>query len=370
MKTSQYWKKDPISNIIVNSLSNLPTPKSISFMWNIGFILGIIISLQLITGLVLSINYIASRDIAFNSVIHIIRDLDSGWIIRYTHINGASLFFILLYTHIGRGLYFNAFITTPIVWCSGVVIFLTSMATAFIGYVLPWGQISFWGATVITRIISAIPYVGLTVTQWLWGNFSVSQPTLNRFFSLHFIIPIFIIVLIIIHLMILHKSGSSTPTITNPNLDKIKFYPFFLIKDINPLIIRVIIITTLVSINPNLLGDVENFNEASPLNTPTHIQPEWYFLYAYAILRAVPSKLGGVILIILSIICLIPLIFKSRKNTPFINKKFSPLKKIIFWNLARVWIVLTWIGMKPVEEPFTLIGKVFSFLYFLLIGLI
>ena len=368
MKNHQTWKKDPISKIIIQSLYNLPTPNSISFIWNIGFILGITLCLQVVTGLVLSINYVASRDLAFMSVIHIIRDLDSGWIIRYLHINGASLFFILLYTHLGRGLYFNSFITTPIVWVSGVVIFLCSIATAFIGYVLPWGQISFWGATVITRIISAIPYIGPTVTQWLWGNFSVSQPTLNRFYSLHFILPLLIIVLVIAHLMILHSRGSSNPTSTNPNLDKIKFSPYFLVKDINPLIVISIILLILISLNPNILGDVENFNEARPLTTPTHIQPEWYFLYAYAILRAVPSKLGGVILIVLSILCLIPLIIKSKKKiTPYINKKFSPTRKIIYWNIISIWTILTWIGIKPVEEPYTIIGKVFSALYFSII---
>lgn len=360
MKKYEISHKDPLVRIVEDSLLKVPTPLAISFLWNLGFLLGITLILQVITGLVLSINFIASTEIAFESVIHIIRDIDTGWVIRYTHINGASLFFILIYIHIRRGIYFNSPIKTPIVWNSGVIILLASIGAAFIGYVLPWGQISFWGATVITRIITAIPYVGKDVAQWLWGNFSVSQPTLNRFFSLHFILPLVILALVLVHLILLHETGSSNPTGTNPDYDKIKFFPYFLVKDTTPLLIIFITIRILITINPNMLGDVENFNTARITTTPAHIQPEWYFLFAYAILRAIPSKLGGVLAIAGSILILIALTMK--KNS--INKKFSPAKKITFWAWAALVCLLTWIGANPVEPPYITIGQTITVIYF------
>lgn len=366
MKKINIIKKDPITEILINSLANLPTPTSISYLWNIGFLLGITLTLQVVTGLILSINYVAETTLAFNSVIHIIRDIDYGWIIRYIHINGASLFFILIYIHIARGIYFNSPIKTPIVWMSGIIILLISIITAFIGYVLPWGQISFWGATVITNIISAIPYLGQQITIWIWGNFSVSQPTLNRFLSLHFILPLIIIILVLIHLIFLHKTGSSNPLGVNPNYDKIKFLPYFLIKDTTPILIIIILLCTLICLNPNLLGDVENFRTARPTTTPTHIQPEWYFLFAYAILRAIPSKLGGVAAIGGAILILSTLSLKAHNP----NKKFHPYKKISFWIFIRVVILLTWIGANPVEYPYINIGIILTFLYFLIIFLI
>lgn len=360
MKKFNIINKDPLIEITKNSLIRLPTPLAISFLWNLGFLLGITLIIQVITGLVLSINFVASTELAFDSVIHIIRDIDSGWAIRYTHINGASLFFILMYIHIRRGIYFNSPIKTPIVWNSGVIILLASIGAAFIGYVLPWGQISFWGATVITRIISAIPYIGKDVTQWLWGNFSVSQPTLNRFFSLHFILPLVILALVIAHLILLHKPGSSNPTGTNPDYDKIKFFPYFLVKDTTPLVIILLRIRILIAINPNLLGDVENFNTASITTTPAHIQPEWYFLFAYAILRAIPSKLGGVVAIAGSILVLLTLTIKKNN----LNKKFSPVKKEVFWVWAALVCLLTWIGANPVEPPYIIIGQIITVAYF------
>lgn len=360
MKKYNLIIKDPLIEITKNSLISLPTPFSISFLWNIGFLLGITLGLQIVTGLVLSINYVASTELAFDSVIHIIRDIDSGWIIRYLHINGASLFFILIYIHIARGIYFNSPMKLPIVWASGVIILLATIGAAFIGYVLPWGQISFWGATVITRIITAIPYIGKDVTQWLWGNFSVSQPTLNRFYSLHFLIPLVVAALVIVHLIILHKPGSSNPTGTNPDYDKIKFFPYFIVKDTTPMIIIMVIFSTLLSIHPNLLGDVENFNVARITTTPAHIQPEWYFLFAYAILRSIPSKLGGVLAIVGAILILLVLTIK-RNN---IVKKFSPTKKALFWVFIVLVCLLTWIGANPVEPPFVRIGQVLTLAYF------
>lgn len=362
MKNIKIIKKDPVVNTIIGSLLNLPTPKSISFIWNIGFLLGICLIVQIIRGITLSINYVPSVEIRFRSVVHIIRDIDRGWIIRYTHINGASLFFILIYAHIRRGIYFNSPQKIPIVWVSGVIILLISIGTAFIGYVLPWGQISFWGATVITSIISAIPYVGKSVTQWLWGNFSVSQPTLNRFFSIHFLLPMIIIMIVIIHLIILHSTGSSNPTGTNPDYEKIKFFPYFLIKDLGPIIVCIIVIVYVIRISPNYLGDVENFRKARITSTPPHIKPEWYFLFAYAILRSIPSKLGGVLAIVISILVFLVLCFKSKK----IRRKFSPKNKLLYWIFITNVAILRWIGANPVEEPFSSIGEAMTLIYFMI----
>ena len=366
MKKINFSEKDPILLIVKNSLLNLPTPASISYLWNIGFLLGITLTLQIVTGLVLSINYVAHTRLRFDSVIHIIRDIDYGWIIRYAHINGASLFFIFIYIHVARGIYFNSPRKIPIVWGSGVIILLVSIITAFMGYVLPWGQISFWGATVITRIISAIPYIGSAITTWVWGNFSVSQPTLNRFFSLHFLIPLVIAALVLVHLILLHETGSSNPTGTSPNLDKIKFFPYFLVKDTTPIILTIMLTCTILCIHPNILGDVENFRTARPTTTPTHIQPEWYFLFAYAILRAIPSKIGGVLAIGGAILILLVLTAFKQKT----NKKFNPLKKASYWTFISIVILLTWIGANPVEYPYTSIGIILTALYFTFIFLI
>ena len=362
MKKFNLPNSDPIIKITRRSLLNLPTPTSISYLWNIGFLIGICLSLQIITGLVLSMNYVGHVEYAFDSVVHIIRDLDWGWIIRYTHINGASLFFILIYAHIGRGIYFGSPSKIPIVWLSGVIIIIATIGAAFLGYVLPWGQISFWGATVITSILTAIPYIGADLTQWIWGNFSVSQPTLNRFFSLHFIIPIAVAALVLAHLIFLHQTGSSNPIGIKTNLDKIKFFPYFAVKDTLPLLVIIMTILTTIRIRPNMLGDVENFNLASIATTPPHIQPEWYFLFAYAILRSIPSKLGGVIAILLSILILTTLTIKKTR----LNNKFRPSKKAIFWVFISTLIILTWIGANPVEPPFIFIGQIITVSYFLM----
>nr|AUF59585.1 cytochrome b [Psoroptes ovis] len=366
MKKINFFKKDPIMKMLMNSLMSLPTPKSISYMWNMGFLLGMTLMLQIITGLVLSMNFVAETSLAFDSVIHIMRDVDKGWIMRYLHMNGASLFFIYMYIHIGRGIYFNSPLKLPMVWCSGVIILLLTMMTAFMGYVLPWGQMSFWGATVITSMLSAIPYLGPYLTTWVWGNFSVSQPTLNRFFSLHFILPLVITALVICHLILLHEKGSSNPTGLSTDFDKMKFFPYFLVKDTTPLLLSMMMIIYLICLNPNLLVDVENFTPAMPTSTPTHIQPEWYFLFAYAILRAIPSKLGGVCAMGLSILSLMVLCLMKSK----FNKKFNPTKKLSFWCFVSVVILLTWIGANPVEPPYTSIGVILTVLYFMLIFMI
>nr|UBQ34129.1 cytochrome b [Lepidoglyphus destructor] len=361
MKKYSLILTDPLMKMAKSSLLSLPTPSSISFMWNMGFLLGMVLMIQIITGLLLSMNYVPHTTLAFDSVMHIMRDIDGGWASRYTHMNGASLFFALMYSHLCRGVYFNSPSKVPMVWASGVIILLASMGAAFVGYVLPWGQMSFWGATVITSMLSAIPYIGPEIMQWLWGNFSVSQPTLNRFFSLHFLIPILIAALAMVHLILLHKTGSSNPLGSNPDLDKMSFFPYFAVKDCTPLLAILLGLSVMISLTPNMLGDVENFNKASITTTPPHIQPEWYFLFAYAILRSIPSKLGGVIAMAMAILFFLTLCLKTSNS---LNKKFHPMKKLIFWSFVTVGLLLTWIGANPVEDPFTLIGKILTIVYF------
>ena len=363
MKKKNLINNHPITRILKKSLVDLPTPTPISFLWNIGFLLGMTLTMQIITGLVLSINYVARTEIAFDSVIHIIRDIDKGWEIRYLHINGASLFFLLMYSHLARGIYFNSPQKIPIVWGSGVLILIASIGAAFIGYVLPWGQISFWGVTVITRILTAIPYVGKDLTQWIWGNFSVSQPTLNRFFSLHFLLPILVACLALAHLILLHQTGSSNPLGVTADKDKIKFFPYIVVKDLTPIVALAAAMATLISLGPNLLGDVENFSIATASTTPTHIMPEWYFLFAYAILRAIPSKLGGVVAMVISILAILTLIVKKKT----INNKFRPTKKLNFWVFLSTVILLTWVGANPVEQPYVITGQTLTRVYFLIV---
>nr|YP_009918940.1 cytochrome b [Praia tianmunica]QMJ96292.1 cytochrome b [Praia tianmunica] len=354
-------KNNLIMNMLNNSLVNLPTPSNITSMWNFGSLLGLCLIIQLITGIFLSMHYSANIELAFSSVIHICRDVNNGWIMRLMHANGASFFFICIYLHIGRGIYFGSyhFLNT---WITGTLILFMVMAAAFMGYVLPWGQMSFWGATVITNLLSAIPYIGQDLVQWLWGGFSVNNPTLTRFFSFHFIIPFIILGLVLIHLLMLHSTGSSNPLGTNSNLDKIPFHPYFTFKDIIGFIIMLIILTSLVLSNPFYLGDPDNFIKANPMVTPLHIKPEWYFLFAYAILRSIPNKLGGVIALFMSIMMLMILPFYHMKN--FKSMSFYPINQMLFWSFVSIVILLTWIGANPVEDPFIIIGQIITFLYF------
>jgi len=319
---------------------------------------------QIATGIVLATQYNSNLNTAFESVIHISRDTNLGWLFRFMHLNVASLFFFLVYLHIFRGIFNNSPKSKPLVWRSGMVILVLLIAAAFLGYVLPWGQMSFWGATVITNIFSAIPYLGKPLVSWLWGGFSVSQPTLTRFFALHFLIPIILLAIVLVHLIILHQTGSSNPIGSHTNWDKITFHPYFLAKDFTPFLIVIIVMLTLTTQNPLLLGDTENSNEANPLATPIHIQPEWYFLFAYAILRSIPSKLGGVVALAASVIrFLIPIERKIKKNT----KKVDPKKILILWILLRSLLILTWIGANPVEPPYEETGQVTRVLFFLTI---
>ena len=351
----------PLIKIANNSLVDLPAPSNISAWWNFGSLLGLCLIIQIITGLFLSMHYTPHIEIAFRSVIHIIRDVNYGWLLRTIHANGASFFFICLYLHIGRGIYYGSYLY-KITWFSGIILLLLTIGTAFIGYVLPWGQISFWGATVITNLLSAIPYVGEMIVQWVWGAFAVDNATLNRFFSIHFLLPFLIAAFIIIHLLFLHQTGSNNPLGLNRKTDKIPFHPYFSIKDLFGFIVILFILILLTLLSPNILGDPDNFTPANPLVTPAHIQPEWYFLFAYAILRSIPNKLGGVIALLLSILILAILPVWHLRN--FRPLTFYPLNKLLFWFLIGTVIVLTWIGAKPVEDPYILVGQTFTIIYF------
>lgn len=336
-------------------------------MWNFGSLLGLCLVIQIATGIFLAMHYCADVSLAFASVDHIMRDVNYGFLLRYGHANGASMFFMCLYAHIGRGLYYGSY-TRVEVWNVGVIILILTMATAFIGYVLPWGQMSFWGATVITNLLSAIPYVGTDIVQWVWGGFSVSNATLNRFFSLHYLFPFLLAALSMVHLICLHVDGSNNPIGIKSDLDKVAFHIYYTSKDWYGIVAFLIIFCALVYLAPNLLGDPENFIQANPLVTPVHIQPEWYFLFAYAILRSIPNKLGGVVAMFASllILFLVPLLHSSR----FRGLTFRPLGRMAFWFFVTNFLLLTWIGAQPVEEPFIFIGQaasVFYFAYFLVI---
>nr|WDV10600.1 cytochrome b [Bhutanitis thaidina] len=354
-------KTHPLLKIINNSLIDLPTPSNISLWWNFGSLLALCLIIQIITGLFLTMYYSANIELAFFSVNYICRNVNYGWLIRTLHANSASFFFICIYFHIGRGIYYESF-NLKYTWMIGVIILFILMATAFMGYVLPWGQMSFWGATVITNLLSAIPYLGTMLVNWIWGGFAVDNATLTRFYSFHFLFPFFILMLIMIHLLFLHQTGSNNPLGMNSNLDKIPFHPFFTFKDLMGFIIMLFILIMLTLTNPYLLGDPDNFIPANPLVTPIHIQPEWYFLFAYAILRSIPNKLGGVIALIMSILILMILPFTFNKKIQGIQ--FYPLNQLMFWSLISTIILLTWIGTQSVENPYIITGQLLSMIYF------
>nr|AIY51015.1 cytochrome b [Noturus phaeus]AIY51016.1 cytochrome b [Noturus phaeus]AIY51017.1 cytochrome b [Noturus phaeus] len=356
-------KTHPLFKITNNALIDLPAPANISAWWNFGSLLLLCLMVQILTGLFLAMHYTSDISTAFSSVAHICRDVNYGWLIRNLHANGASFFFICIYLHIGRGLYYGSYLYKE-TWNIGVILLLLVMMTAFVGYVLPWGQMSFWGATVITNLLSAVPYMGDALVQWIWGGFSVDNATLTRFFAFHFLLPFAIIAATLLHALFLHETGSNNPTGLNSDADKISFHPYFSYKDLLGFVLLIVTLASLALFSPNLLGDPENFTPANPLVTPPHIKPEWYFLFAYAILRSIPNKLGGVLALLFSIMVLmvVPLLHTSKQQ----SLTFRPLSQLLFWALVANVAILTWIGGMPVEHPFIVIGQIASVLYFFL----
>lgn len=354
-------KNDDLIKIARNSLVDLPSPSRLTYFWNFGSLLGLFLIIQILTGLFISFHFSGRIFLSFDRVIHIVRDVNFGWLLRIVHANGARFFFLFIYFHIGRGLYYGSyrFVKT---WIRGVTIYLLAIATAFLGYVLPWGQISFWAATVITNLLSAIPYLGVIIVEWVWGGFSVGNPTLTRFFAFHFMLPFIILFIVILHLLFLHKRGSRNPLGLNRDYDKMGFHPYFTIKDVYGYMIWGILFFIICLLSPYIFIDVENFIPSNPIVTPAHIQPEWYFLFAYTILRSISRKIGGVVALLISILVLyfVPFIY-----THYIRRNFFYFGiKISFWIFIVNWLLLTWIGACEVDTPFRELGIIFSFIYF------
>jgi quinol-cytochrome oxidoreductase complex cytochrome b subunit len=357
------WNKKSLFAVLNNHLIDYPTPINLNYFFGFGSLAGIMLVVQILTGIFLAMHYTPHIDLAFNSVEHIMRDVNNGWLMRYIHANGASFFFIVVYVHIFRGLYYGSYITPrEALWCSGVIIFILMMATAFMGYVLPWGQMSFWGATVITNLFSAIPLVGKDIVDWLWGGFAVDNPTLNRFFSLHFTFPFVIVGAVLIHLILLHEVGSNNPLGITLKTENIPFYPYFYTKDLFGLMILFLVFFIFIFYCPNTLGHPDNYIEANPMKTPLHIVPEWYFLPFYAILRSIPNKIGGVIAMFGSLIILLTIPFTNSSEIR--STAFRPIFKVCYWLLIIAFLLLGWVGQCPVEYPYTEIGIISMIYYF------
>jgi ubiquinol-cytochrome c reductase cytochrome b subunit len=364
------WKKRSLFQIVNNHVIDYPTPINFTYFNGYGFLLVMAFVIQIITGVFLAMHYAPHIDLAFTSVEHIMRDVNNGWLMRYIHANGASFIFIFLYIHMARGLYYSSY-TSPrhLLWITGVIIFLLSIVTAFLGYVLPWGQMSFWAATVIINILGAIPVLGDPITELLWGGFAVDNATLNRFFSLHYLLPFVIVGLMGAHLILLHNAGSGNPLGVDARSNTLAFYPYFVVKDFFGFFVYLMIFFIFVCFMPNYLGHTDNYIPANALVTPAHIVPEWYLLPFYAILRSIPDKLLGVIAMGVSIIVLAVLPFiVPTKNIR--SSMFKPLTRKLFWVFCANFVVLVWIGGQVAEEPYITIGQIatgFYMLYFFML---
>ena len=353
----------PIINLLNDHLIDYPTPVNINYLWNFGSMAGIFLVVQILTGIFLAMHYTPHVDLAFLSVEHIMRDVNNGWLLRYLHANGASMFFGVVYIHVARGIYYGSYQKPRgFVWVVGVVILILMMATAFMGYVLPWGQMSFWAATVITNLFSAFPIVGEPIVAWLWGGFSVDNATLNRFFSFHYLLPFLIIGAVLAHLAVLHQNGSNNPLGVQAATDKIPFYHYFIIKDLFSWVVAFIFYFGFVFFAPNYLGHTDNYIEANAMVTPSHIVPEWYFLPFYAILRSIPHKLGGVIAMFAALLVLLLLPYLNTSEVR--SSSFRPIHRQFFWLLVLDYFILGWIGGCAPETPYLEIGQLATFFYF------
>jgi len=358
------FKTNPVLSVVEKMLGTYMCPTIISYWWSFGSLAAICLGVQLVTGIILAMHYTPHIDYAFLSVEHIMRDVNYGWLLRYLHANGASMFFIVVYLHIFRGIYYSSY-TYPreMVWNTGVVIYILMMAAAFMGYVLPWGQMSLWGATVITNMFSAIPVFGKYIVHLLWGGFSVDNATLNRFFSLHYLIPFIIAAMASLHVVLKQIDGSSNPIGVQLNHDQLQFHPYFTFKDFLVFVLFFIFFSVFVFYYPNVLGHADNYIPANPMVTPPHIVPEWYFLPFYAILRSIPDKLGGVIAMAGAILVLFALPFLNKSNIR--SSWFRPMYKPFIWVFVSTWLILGWIGGELVETPYLEIGQIFTVIYFL-----
>jgi len=363
-----FRKSHPLIKIINNTLIDLPSPTNLSVNWNYGSLLGLILIIQLIRGIILATRFSGHVDISFDSVILIYQDSNYGWFIRLIHSTGASFFFLFIYLHIGRGLYYGSYVYSEL-WNIGVVIYLILMGTAFLGYVLPWGQISYWAATVITNLLSAIPFLGKLIVEWVWGGFAVSNPTLTRFFALHYLLPFVIVALVIIHIFYLHINGRRNPLGVSSNTNKVPFHYYYSVKDRYIFFLFFFLFLFFTLKWGYSFIDAENFIPANPLVTPTHIQPEWYFLFAYAILRSIPNKLGGVLGLLLAVLVLF---FFSFSSSSLIFRGFfnSPVSRFMFWLLVSNFLVLTWLGRCPAESPYIEVAFSSTISYFFIIVII
>ena len=364
----RFRKQHPLIKIINGVLIDLPTPANLSVNWNYGSLLGLILVLQLVTGIVLSIRFSGHASISFDSVIMIYQDADYGWLLRLVHSTGASFFFLFLYLHIGRGLYYGSYVY-PELWNIGVLIYLILIGTAFLGYVLPWGQMSYWAATVITNLLSAIPLLGSTLVQWVWGGFAVSNPTLTRFYTLHYLLPFVVSALVILHIFFLHIQGRSNPLGVSSRTNKVPFHYYYAVKDLYVYFVFMFIFMVVTLKYGYNLIDAENWIPANPLVTPTHIQPEWYFLFAYAILRSIPNKLGGVLGLVLSVIFLFVFTVSSSRII-FSGINFSPIARFVYWRFIANFFLLTWLGICPAERPYNEVALFCTVLFFILISAI